>query len=271
MEKLIVTLALTGNVPTREMTPHAPLTPDEIVRDIKECAKLGIAVAHIHARDRDLKPTCDRAVYREILEKLDEAKVDVIRQLSTGARGGGLDMDYRGQMLDLNVEMASLSTGSSNFAKSVNANSFELIEHLAKEMYAHGVKPEVECFDAAMISNACYLLKKGVLKAPLQFNLVMNVLGSIAGTPRNLMFMVESLPEGATWTVSGIGKAQVQLLTMAMALGGHVRTGVEDVVYYDKDRLATNAMLVKRVVSIAKAIGREIATAEEARRILSLA
>jgi 3-keto-5-aminohexanoate cleavage enzyme len=166
--------------------------------------------------------------------------------------------------------MASLSTGSSNFAKSVNANSFELIEALAGKMYKNNIKPEIEVFDLAMLSNALFLEKKGVLKGPLQFNLVMNVPGSIKGTPKNLMFLVEQLPKNSTWTVSGIGNSQVQMITMAIALGGNVRTGLEDVIYYDKDVLATNEMLVRRVVNIAESVGREIATVEEAKEILSI-
>ena len=270
MEKLIITLAATGNIPTRTINSYAPLTPDEIVRDVKECVDLGVSVAHIHARDNELKPTCDREVYKTILEKLDAENINVIRQLSTGARGGGQDMEYRGQMLDLNTEMASLTTGSSNFPNSINGNSFELIEYLACKMNENNIKYEIEAFDLAMISNAEYLKKKGILKGNLQFNLVMNVPGSIKGTPKNLLTMIESLPEGSTWTVSGIGTAQVPLLTMAIAMGGNVRTGIEDVIYYEKDILATNKMLVERVVRIADAIGRKIATVDEAREILEV-
>ena len=173
-------------------------------------------------------------------------------------------------MLDLNTEMASLSTGSSNFATSVNSNSFELIEFLANKMYANNIKPEIEAFDVSMISNAEYLRKKGVLKGNLQFNLVMNVPGSIKGTPKNLFHMIESLPENSTWTISGIGTSQVQLLTMAMVMGGNVRTGIEDVLMYEKNVPATNKRLVERVVNIANAIGREIATPVEARKYLGL-
>lgn len=270
MEKLIITIAPTGNIPTKQLTPHAVLTPEEIVKDIKKCAELGASIAHIHVRDDDLKPTSDRKIFKEILDKLDEQNVNIIRQVSTGARGGINTIEWRGQMLDLNAQMASLSTGSSNFPKGVNANSFELIEALAKKMYDNNIKPEIEIFDAGMLFNAIWLHKKGILKAPMHFNLVMNVLGSMTGTPKNLMFLVDNLPENSTWTVSGIGKSQVTIITLAIVLGGHVRTGLEDLIYYDKGILATNEMLVKRVVNIANAVGREIATVEEAKEILSL-
>lgn len=270
MEKLIITIAPTGNVPTKELNPHSPLTVDEIVGDIKACAELGAAVAHIHVRDENLKPTSDREIYKKVIEKIDDEKINIIKQLSTGARGGENTVEWRGQMLALNCEMASLSTGSSNFPKGVNANSFELIESLAGKMHMHNIKPEIEVFDYAMLTNALWLEKKGVLKGPLHFNMVMNVPGSIPGTMKNLMFLVDSLPENATWTVSGIGKSQVKMLTTSILLGGHVRTGLEDCLEYKKGVDATNEMLVKRVVSIAKVVGREIATVDEARQIMNL-
>ena len=270
MEKLIITIAPTGNVPTKEMNPNSPLTVQEIVEDIKKCRAAGAALAHMHVRDKDGKPTSDRALFKELLESLDREKIDIIKQVSTGARGGANTTEYRGQMLDLNAHMASLSTGSSNFPTSVNANDPDLIKSLADKMYANNMKPEIEAFDVAMISNAVRLQKKGVLKGPLHFNLVMNVPGSIEGTPRNLLFMVESLPPGSTWSVCAIGKSQIPMLTMAILLGGHVRTGLEDVVEYEKGILATNVMLIERVVRIAKELGREIATPAEAMKILGL-
>lgn len=270
MDKLILTLAPTGNVPTRKLNPHAPLTIEEIVADVKKCADLGVSLAHLHIRDEELLPTSDRGIYKQLVDALDREGVNVIKQLSTGARSGENTVDYRGQMLDLNVEMASLSTGSSNFPTSVNANSPDLIKGLSEKMLDHNIKPEIEIFDGSMIANAIKLEKKGILKGPLHFNLVMNVPGSLPGTPRNLMYLVESLPKGATWTVSGIGRAQVPMLTMAILMGGHVRTGLEDALKYDANTLATNEMLVKRVIRIANELGREIATPEEARQILSI-
>ncbi|HBH13573.1 MAG: Uncharacterized protein XD91_1447 [Clostridiales bacterium 38_11] len=270
MNKLIITIAPTGNVPTKKLNPHSPLTTDEIISDIKKCVALGASIAHIHVRDENMNPTSDRKLFKDVLDRLDEDKVNVIKQVSTGARGGENTVEWRGQMLDLNAHMASLSTGSSNFPKGINANSFDLIEALASKMYANNLKPEIEVFDTAMLFNAIKLCKKGVLKAPMHFNFVMGVPGSMPGTPKNLMFLADNLPEGATWTVCGIGKAQVPIITMAIAMGGHVRTGLEDLVYYDQDVLATNEMLVQRVVNIANAVGRDIATVEEAKEILSL-
>ena len=269
-DKLIITVALTGNVPTKELNSNTPVTVDEIVEDIIKCREAGAAVAHIHVRDEEGNPTCDRELFKQIIDRLKEKKCDMIIQLSTGARGGGNTLEWRGQMLDLDADMASLSTGSSNFVNQVNANSFELIRELADKMYSNNIKPEIEAFDLGMIDNTRFLVKEGVLKEPLQFNLVMNVRGSALGTPRNLLHMVESLPTGSTFTVSGIGPSQLPMTTMSILLGGHVRTGLEDTILYDKGVLASNEMLVKRVVRISKELGREVASPEEARKILSM-
>lgn len=269
MEKLIITVAPTGNVPTKEMTPYVPVTVDEIVEDLKRCKALGASIAHLHVRNNDQRPTSDHKIFKQLKDKIDEENIDMITQFSTGARGGENTIAFRGQMLQLKPLMASLATGSSNFPGSVNANSPELIKALAKEMLDGGVKPEIEVFDSAMIQYAKYLMKKGLLKKPVHFNLVMNVPGSIPGTVKHLMFLVDQLPEGATWTVSGIGKAQRDMITMAILLGGHVRTGLEDIIEYHGKQVS-NADLVENVVTIAKALGREIATVEEAKEILNL-
>ncbi len=270
MEKLILTLSMLGNVPTKEKNPSTPVTPGEIADVLEECCALGVSVAHIHARDADQRPTHDREAYRAILDEIARRGIDVITQLSTGARGGENTAESRGQMLDLDCEMGSLATGSSNFPTSVNANSPALIAELAEKMKRNGIKPEIEAFDIGMIDNAAFLLAKGVLQAPVHFNLVMGVPGSIKATPRNLLHMVESLPPGSTWTVSGIGRSQVPMLAMAMLLGGHVRTGLEDVLEMEDGRPASNRLLVERVVELARVLGRELATPDQARQIMGM-
>ncbi|MDI3534765.1 MAG: 3-keto-5-aminohexanoate cleavage enzyme [Thermosediminibacterales bacterium] len=268
MEKLIITVAPTGNVPTKELNPNVPITPDEIAECVYKCWQLGAAVAHIHARDGAGKPTSDPEVFKQIVEKI-KAKCDIIIQLSTGARAGKT-AEERGACIDLKPEMASLATGSSNFPTSVNSNSPALVEYLAQKMLDNNTKPEIEVFDSAMITNADYLAKKGLIKTPMQFNLVMNVPGSIKGSPKNLMHLIESLPEGSTYTVSGIGKSHAQMTAMGLVLGGHVRVGLEDVLELEKGKPTSNEELVKRVVDLAKVYGREIATPDEARKILNL-
>lgn len=270
MEKLIITLALTGNVPTKALNPNTPITAEEIVDQIEIGLEQGISIAHIHARDEEGKPTHSRQQFEKILNLIHRRNLNVITQCSTGARGGENTAECRGQMLNLPFEMASLATGSSNFTSSVNANSPKLISSLANKMYANGIKPEIEAFDCAMISYASFLLKKGIIRAPLHFNMVMNVPGSIQGTVKNLMFMTEIIPPGSTWTVCGIGNSQVPMLTTGMLLGGHVRTGLEDTLNYTKDVPASNKMLVDRIIRLAKELGREIASPDEARKILGL-
>lgn len=269
MDKLIITIAPTGNVPTKSLNPYTPVSNDEIIKDLKACYELGASVAHLHVRDEHGLPTSNYRIYSDLLEKLDQANLPIIRQLSTGARGGENNLANRGQMLSLDCDMASLSTGSSNFTSSINENAPDLIEALANKMRENNIKPEIEVFDLAMIHNAKYLLKKGILKGPLHFNLVMNVPGSLPGTPKNLMFLIESLPKDSTFTVSGIGKSQVQMLTLSILMGGHVRTGLEDVLKID-GQLVTNMDLVKQIVTIAHALRRPIAKVEEARNILGL-
>ena len=270
--KVIITIAPTGNVPTKEMTPHLPVTAKEIAEQVYECWKEGAAVAHLHARDLEGVPTSDKDTYKEIVDCLAEKKdCDIIVQLSTGGRAGNSYVE-RGQMLCLAPEMASLATGSSNFPAKANFNDPDTINHLGSEMNKYNVKPEIEVFDVAMLSNAVHLAKKGFLKSPLQINLVMGVPGSIPANAKNLFFLYESLPQGCTWTITAIGRRHVELTTMALALGGHVRVGLEDNIYYDYEAktLATNVDHVKRVKGIILAMGLEIATPDEAREMLSM-
>ncbi|EGO64472.1 3-keto-5-aminohexanoate cleavage protein [Acetonema longum] len=270
MEKLIITIAPTGNVPTKAMTPHVPVTAAEIAADIVTCHQAGAAVAHIHARDHAGLPTAGLECFREIWQALDQTGCPVIRQISTGARAGN-SAEARAEALSLDPESASLTTGSTNFPNKANLNDPDLIHFLAQTMHERNIKPEIEIFDLAMINNAVELQKKGLLASPLQFNLVMGVKGAIPATAKNLFFLVDSLPPGSVWTLSAIGPQHLPLSMIAMALGGHIRVGVEDNIYYSKGVLATNIMLVERIVALAKAMGRELASPAEARRILGLA
>lgn len=268
MQKLMITIAPTGNVPTKADNPHVPITPAEIAEDVYQCYQAGASIAHLHARDNEGRPTADPMVFAEIIRCIKD-KCDIVIQISTGARGG-TSMEERAAPLALEPEMASLATGSSNFPYQINANSPELITHLCKVMLERNIKPEIECFDVAMITNGEYLANKGLLKTPMHFNLVMNVPGSVKGTPKNLFHMVEMLPDDATFSVMGVGNAHVQMVALGLALGGGVRVGLEDVLYYKPGVYATNLMLVERVVAMAKAYGREIASPDEARDMLGL-
>lgn len=268
MEKLIITVAPTGNVPTRQTNPHLPLTPDEIAADVFRCYQAGAAVVHLHARNEAGQPTADPEVFRQIVEKVRQ-KCDIIIQLSTGARAGK-NAEERGACIELAPEMASLTTGSTNFSNSVNFNPPDMIMDLVRMLNQHGVKPEIEVFDLSALEYAGYLVKKKILKEPLHINLVLGVPGSMGGSARNLFFLVESLPENCTWCITAIGKAHRQLSALGLALGGHVRTGLEDLNELEAGKPVSNLQLVERVAALAKAYGRETANPSEARKIIGL-
>ncbi|MFZ5968857.1 MAG: 3-keto-5-aminohexanoate cleavage protein [Bacillota bacterium] len=269
MQKLIITAALTGAEVTKEQQPNLPVSPDEIAEAAYECYKAGASIVHIHARDKDGNPTQSYEVYKEIKEKI-EAKCNIIVQPSTGGATWHTP-EERLQPVELKPEMATLSCGTCNFGPDVFMNSEEYIEKFAKRMKELGVKPEIEVFERGMIDNALRLVKKGFLDTPVHFDFVLGVPGACPGTPEDLMHMVRSIPVGSTWTVAGIGRAETPLAVMAIILGGNVRVGFEDNVYYNKGVLAeSNAQLVERIARIAGELGREVATPDEAREILGI-
>ena len=269
MDKLIITVALTGNVTTKEMNPHLPVTADEIAADVRRCADAGAVLFHVHARDKNQKPTLDIEAYRKNVIQIKSLAPEVIIQLSTGARAGK-DWESRVKPVRVLPEMASFTTGSNNLPGIVYENSPQFIEYLAGVFKKTGVKPEIEVFETGMINNALYLKTKGLIKAPFHFDFVLGAPGSMPGTVKNMVFLSESVPAGSTWTVAGIGKVQIPLAAAAIVMGGHVRVGLEDNLYLPDGSMASNPKLVEKVVAIANEIGRETATPEEARTLLSL-
>ena len=269
-EPVILTAALVGAELTRENTPYLPLTPDEIAAEAYAAFKAGAAMVHLHARDADGAPSQNIEDYRCIIQAVRERAPQIVIQVSTG---GAVTMsaEERLQPLDLQPEMASLTTGTVNFGEDVFFNGLPMVREFAKVMQARHIRPELEIFDSGMIPSAMRLLKEGLLNEPLHFNLVLGVPGGAAGTIKNLLHMVECLPPNCTWTVSGIGAAQLPLTTMAIMLGGHVRVGLEDNIYYQRGVLSQgNAPLVERTARLAKELGRPLASPDEARRILHL-
>lgn len=269
MEKLIITVALTGNVPTKDMNPNLPVTADEIAADVRRCADAGAVLFHVHARGADQQPTLNIDAFKERSRKIKAVAPEVIIQLSTGARAGK-DWDARSNPIRLLPEMASFTTGSNNLPGIIYENSPQFIEFLAKVFKETGVKPEIEVFETGMINNALYLLNKGYLEAPLHFQFVLGAPGSMPGTVKNLLFLSESIPSDATWTVAGIAKAEIPLATAAIIIGGHVRVGLEDNLFMPDRSLASNPRLVEKIVAIAREVGRDIASPDEARAILNL-
>lgn len=269
MEKLVITVALTGNVPTQQMNPHLPVTAEEIAADVARCRDAGASLFHVHARDAAQKPTLEIEAYKANVRAIKAVAPEVILQLSTGARAGK-EWEARARPVRLLPEMGSFTTGSNNLPGIVYENSPPFIEFLARVYQETGVKPEIEVFETGMIANALFLLKKGYLQAPLHFDFVLGAPGAMPGTVKNLQFLSESIPAGATWSVAGIGKAELPLSAAAIAMGGHVRVGLEDNLLLPDGSPASNPLLVEKIVRIAREIGREIASPGEARRILSL-
>ncbi len=269
MEKLIITAALTGNVPNRQMTPHVPLTPAEIAADVRRCVDTGASLVHVHARDAEGRPTLDTAVFKATARRIKREAPEMIIQLSTGARAGR-DWEARANPVRLLPEMASFTTGSNNLPGIVYENAPDFLLFLAGVFKETGVKPEIEVFETGMISNALFLQKKKLLTPPLHFDFVLGAPGAMPGTVRNLVFLADTLPPGSTWSVAGIGPAEIPLATAAIAMGGHVRVGIEDNLRLPDGALATNAQLVATAATIARTMGRDIASPAEARQILSL-
>jgi 3-keto-5-aminohexanoate cleavage enzyme len=269
MEKLIITVALTGNVPTKTMNPNLPVTADEIAADVRRCRDVGAVLFHVHARDAEQKPTLDINVYQQNARRIKEWAPEVIVQLSTGARAGK-DWEERARPVRLLPEMGSFTTGSNNLPGIVYENSPPFIEYLAGVYRETGVKPEIEVFETGMINNAVFLQKKGYIQAPLHFDFVLGAPGSMPGTVKNLQFLSESIPAGSTWSVAGIGKAEIPLAAAAIVMGGHVRVGLEDNLYLPDGSPASNPLLVEKIVRIAAEVGRGIASPDEARSLLGL-
>ncbi|HEY3422458.1 MAG TPA: 3-keto-5-aminohexanoate cleavage protein [Methanocellaceae archaeon] len=270
-QKLVIQLAPTGMVPTKADTPNVPITPDEIRDDTYRAYKLGASVVHVHARDGHGDPTYKKEAYAEIFSAIREKCPDIIICASTSGRNDP-DISHRAEVLDLRPDMASLTLGSVNFSDGPSINTMHDIIVLANMMNGCGVKPELEIFDSGFINNANYLASKGILKAPMHFNLLFGSLGSIQADFRDLVYLSGSLPAGSTWCAAGVGRYQLQANVAAIMMGGHVRVGLEDTIYYSyPDRnLATNEQLVKRIVRVAEEFDRDIASPSEARAILGL-
>lgn len=269
MSKIIITAALTGSLPTKEQTVYVPISPEEIAQDAKACYQAGAAVVHLHARDAQGNNTHDFAVFEEINRRIKTICPEVIVQISTGGRAG-LGYESRSKGLALNPESASLTTGSVNFPTSVYENSPELVRRLAKDMYERRILPELEIFDTSMIAPALELYEQGLLKAPLYFNFVMGMKNIQPANFGQLNLLLGMLPKDCNWNISGVGKNQLWTTYMGIALGGNIRVGIEDNIYYAKGKLASNVDFVARAVRIAKEFGRRPATPDEARDILGI-
>jgi uncharacterized protein (DUF849 family) len=276
MQKMIINFTPTGMIPTREMTPHVPLTPQEIASDILLCAELGASMVHIHARDKDGSNTYKKEVYRDIITRVRKQNRDIVIVVSTSGRTFA-DFEKRAEVLELDGEakpdMASLTLGSINFNKVASINPPEVIMKLARRMKERGIKPELEVFDLGMVNCARYLIGKGLLDPPYYFNFILGNIAAAQASLLHLGLLIRELPENSFWSVGGVGRWQKTMNAIGVVSGeGGVRVGLEDNIWYDDKRtvLATNAMLVERVVQLAALVDRPLATARDARDMLEL-
>ena len=271
-EPCIITVAITGSVARKSHNPAVPESVAEQIESTHEAFEAGAALVHVHSRNADGSPCTDPDKFAAFQEGIRKHCPDIIVQFSTGGRSGvGAE---RGSMLHHRPDMASLSTGSCNFPKSIYENSNELIEELATKMLEYDIKPEIEVFDLAMLYRAADLVAQGLLKSPLHVQFVLGVKNALPAHRDILEFELEKLSEllpDATWVAAGIGKSQLEVNRWCLELGGHMRTGLEDNIRLDGNTLApSNAALVARAADLCAEYGRHPASASEARDILGL-
>ena len=273
MEKTIITAAVTGSRPTKEMNPAVPYTPKEIVQSAVECYRAGAAIAHIHVRDPETgNPDFKIELFREVMDRIRQECDMVVNLTTSGLHLSGPNLiERRLQPVTLRPEICSLDLGSMNFRDAAFVNSPEWGKTAAERMREYGVKPEIEAFDVGHIYQARDWIKEGLIDDPPYFQLCMGVRWGIEATPENLLFMKSKLPPNARWSVLGVGRAQLSMITLGILLGGNIRVGFEDNIYLRKGVLAkSNAQLVEMAVNLAGLLQRETATPNEAREILGI-
>lgn len=267
---LLINFTPTGMIPTKDMTPHVPVSVQEITEEVHEAYELGITITHLHARDDDGRPTTDPEVYGRIVESVRAIAPDLVICVSLSGRDVS-DIDQRAAPLELTgdskPDMGSLTLSSLNFIRQASQNSPDTIKELAIRMKDRGIVPELEAFDTGMINYGTYLISKGILEPPFYFNLIF---GNIANAQADLLhagLAIQQLPENCHWSFGGIGDSQLSMNTLALVSGGSVRVGLEDNIYLDskRSRLATNQELLQRIHQLAEIHERPIMTAKALR------
>jgi len=278
-EKAVISAALTGALTTRDQCEHIPYTPEEIAEDAAAARENGAAIAHIHARTENGSPTFDEEIYQEVYDEV-RARTDILVNVSTGALHE--PVDSRIEYVDrVQPDIAALNMGSMNYAKYSDSredfvfdmvfdNPFNEIRELLQAMNESGVKPELECFDTGHVGNIRPFLESGDLEPPLNFSLIMGVLGGIPPSVENLAHQVRQVPDDANWQVIGISRDQWQLAAGALSMGGNIRVGLEDNFYLPNGEMATNPELVAKAAKLTRNVGREPATPEEAAEIMEI-
>ncbi|MCR5822621.1 MAG: 3-keto-5-aminohexanoate cleavage protein [Bacteroidales bacterium] len=273
MDKLIITAAICGAEVTKEQNPNVPYTVEEIVREAKSAVDAGAAIVHLHVREDDGTPTQSHVRFQECEEAIYKACPNVILIPSTGG-AVGMTPDERLDSTNTTPipEMATLDCGTCNFGDDIFDNTMPTMRAFGKRMIEKGIKPEYECFEMGHLDTILTMARKGeVPGAPMQFNFVLGVPGCTPATVDNLCWLVKNIPAGSTWTATGIGRHAFTLAAPAIVMGGNVRVGFEDNLYLERGVLAkSNGELVDKVVRMAKLLGRQVATSDEAREILNL-
>ncbi|MGE4529547.1 MAG: 3-keto-5-aminohexanoate cleavage protein [Rhodospirillaceae bacterium] len=272
-DKVIITAALTGAVTPKEINENIPLTPEEIARDAYRCWRSGAAVVHLHMRDDAGLGTMSAAKFAETIALIRGYEdCDVVINCTTSGDNRAGDAERMRHVATLDgIEMASYDAGSFNWMPGgVFMNSPQFLGKLGEVLTSRGIKPEIEIFDAGMLGVADYFMKQGQLARPGHYQFCLGVLGGMPATVENLLYLRSKLPADATWSAFGIGKDHMPILYAALALGGHVRVGLEDNVYFSKGVKAGNVQLVERAARAVEVFGKKPATSAEARKILGL-
>lgn len=275
MRKVIINLCPTGMVPTKTMNPHVPVSPEEIISTAIECARLGASIIHIHPRDEFGHPTWKKEVFAKIISGIREKNDQLVINATTSGRNW-TEFEKRSECLDLDgdlkPDLGSLTVGSQNFINTASLNAPEMIERLAIKMRDKGIKPELEVFEPGMIHTANYLIKKGILVGTPYFNILLGSLGTSPLHPAVFGAFHSLLPQNSVWSVAGIGQFQLDANTIGLAFGGHVRVGLEDNIFFDREKktLASNEMLVERMVQHIALLQLEVASPQETRELLGL-
>lgn len=275
-KNLIINFTPTGMIPTKKITPHVPISVSEIIEDVHEAWEIGITMVHLHARDPiSEEPTYKAEIYADIIKGIRKFAPDLVICVSLSGRTFK-EFEKRSEPLQLDgslkPDMGSLTLSSLNFNKEASINTPDMVRDLALKMKDCCIMPELEAFDAGMINYSRYLIGKSIIPAPYYFNLL---LGNIACAQADLLhagIMIKDLPDGSLWSLAGIGEYQLTMNSVAIAMGGGVRVGLEDNIYYDgkRTKLARNADLLRRIHTIAEANGRPLMTSAQLRKLLSL-
>lgn len=270
---VVITAAVTGSITSREDNAALPITEEEIVDAAVDCWKAGAAVIHLHARDENGLPTQDIEVFQRLIRGIREKDCDAVLNTSTGAAGGRVeDFDERLAPVRLGPEIATLDCGSVNFGdERVLLGPYRFLQDATRQMKERGVVPEIEVFDSGMITSALRLIEEGLIEFPGLWQLCVGVRGAASADLQTVAYLVSRLPKGAVWGMLGVGRHQLPVNLISLAYGGHIRTGLEDNIYYHPGQPAeSNTQLVKRTVRLAAEFGRPVASPDQARELIGV-